>query len=230
MSCTPIRIMIADDHPFFRDGLRVLFETSPDTEVVAEAADAEQACELAGTYRPDVILMDIRMPEGDGIEATRRILEEHPDIAILIVSMIEDDESVFAAVRAGARGYLLKGADKDDTLFAVRAAARGEAIFGRDIAQRLPRYFANGRIDAHREVARQAFPQLTERERDVLTLVAAGRSNQQIATQLHLTLKTVRNYVSNILTKLQVDSRAQAIVVARDAGIGHGLAPHEPDL
>ena len=219
MSACPLRVLVADDHPFFRDGLRVMLEATPDTELVGEATDGNEAIALAHTLRPDVILMDLRMPGLGGIEATRKILSESPHVGILVVTMIEDDDSVFAAMRAGARGYLLKGADKDEMLLAIRAVGRGEAIFGPGIARRLVQYFARHAAVPIQE-PRTAFPELTDREREILDLIAAGRNNQEIASQLFLSLKTVRNYVSNILTKLQVSDRAQAIVRAREAGLG----------
>ena len=212
-----IRVLIADDHPFFRDGLRVLLEATPDTEMVGEATDGDEAVELAGVLRPDVILMDLRMPGPGGIEATRKSLASNPDIGILVVTMVEEDDSVFAAIRAGARGYLLKGADKEELLLAIRAVARGEAIFGPGIARRLIRYFGS---PAPRRVPRDVFRELTEREREILALIAAGKNNAQIAAELFLSLKTVRNYVSNVFAKLQVADRAQAIVRAREAGLG----------
>jgi DNA-binding NarL/FixJ family response regulator len=219
MSVNPLRVLVADDHPFFRDGLRVMLEATPDTELVGEATDGTEAIALAHTLRPDVILMDLRMPGLGGIEATREILSKNPQVGILVVTMIEDDDSVFAAMRAGARGYLLKGADKDEMLLAIRAVGRGEAIFGPGIARRLVQYFAShAAVPAH--ASRQVFPELTDREREILDLIAAGRNNQEIARQLFLSLKTVRNYVSNILTKLQVADRAQAIIRAREAGLG----------
>ena len=219
MSADPLRVLVADDHPFFRDGLRVMLEATPDTELVGEAADGVEAVNLAHTLRPDVILMDLRMPGLGGIEATRKILGESPRVGILVVTMIEDDDSVFAAMRAGARGYLLKGADKDEMLLAIRAVGRGEAIFGPGIARRLVQYFASHAAEP-KQASRVVFPELTDREREILDLIAAGRNNQDIANQLFLSLKTVRNYVSNILTKLQVSDRAQAIIRAREAGLG----------
>jgi DNA-binding NarL/FixJ family response regulator len=218
MSVDPIRVLIADDHPFFRDGLRVLLETTPDTELVGEATDGEEVLVLAAESKPDVILMDLRMPGTGGIEATREILEKTPETGILVVTMVEDDDSVFAAMRAGARGYLLKGADKDEMLLAVRAVARGEAVFGPGIARRMIQYFSAPQQPAR--TPRSIFPELTDREREILHLIAAGKNNQEIAAGLFLSLKTVRNYVSNIFTKLQVADRAQAIVRAREAGLG----------
>lgn len=216
---TPIRIVIADDHPFFRDGLRVLFETTPDTDLVGEAANGDEALDLTRTHQPDVVVMDLRMPGTDGITATRHIAEQHPETAVLVVSMVEDDEAILAAIRAGARGYLLKGADREDTLLAIRAASRGDAVFGAGVATRLAGYLAEQQRPSQLDAARDAFPALTDREREVLQLVARGRTNQEIADELHLTLKTVRNYVSNILTKLHVSTRGQAIIRARDAGL-----------
>jgi len=221
VSVDPVRVLVADDHPFFRDGLRVLLEVTDDTELVGEATDGEEAIALAQTLRPDVILMDLRMPGLGGIEATRKILSESPHVGILVVTMIEDDASVFAAMRAGARGYLLKGADKDEMLLAIRAVGRGEAIFGPGIARRLMDYFARP-APTPTQVSRVVFPELTDREREILDLIAAGWNNEEIAGQLFLSLKTVRNYVTNIFTKLQVVDRAQAIVRARQSGLGQG--------
>jgi DNA-binding NarL/FixJ family response regulator len=211
----PIRVLIADDHPFFRDGLRVLLAATADTELVGEADDGAQTVALAAELQPDVILMDLQMPGLGGIEATRRILHASPHVGVLVVTMYEDDDSVFAAMRAGARGYLLKGADKEEMRVAIRAVARGEAVFGPAIARRLMQYFA-----AARQSPTDTFPDLTERERQILALLAAGRTNQEIAERLVLTLKTVRNYVSNVFAKLQVSDRAQAIIRAREAGLG----------
>jgi DNA-binding NarL/FixJ family response regulator len=214
-----IRVLIADDHPFFRDGLRVLLEATPDTELAGEAGNGDEAVRMAATLNPDVILMDLRMPRTGGIEATRKILKKEPHAAVLVLTMVEDDDSVFAAMRAGARGYLLKGADKEEMLLAIRAVARGEAIFGPGIAKRLIRYFSSA-PQAPARAPRAVFPELTDREREILDLIAAGKNNQEIAEELYLSLKTVRNYVSNIFTKLQVADRAQAIVRAREAGLG----------
>jgi DNA-binding NarL/FixJ family response regulator len=214
-----IRVLVADDHPFFRDGLRVLLEATSDTELVGEATDGDEVVTLALESRPDVILMDLRMPALGGIEATRKILEENQETAVLVVTMVEDDDSVFAAMRAGARGYLLKGADKDEMLLAIRAVARGEAVFGPGIARRLIQYFS-APTPASSRTPRSIFPELTDREREILDLVAAGKNNREIAETLFLSLKTIRNYVSNIFTKLHVADRAQAIVRAREAGLG----------
>jgi DNA-binding NarL/FixJ family response regulator len=221
MSVDPIRVLIADDHPFFRDGLRVLLEATPDTELVGEANDSEQAVVLAEELSPDVVLMDLRMPGPGGIEATREILSKNADVGVLVVTMVEEDDSVFAAMRAGALGYLLKGADKQETLVAIRAVARGEAVFGPGIARRLIQYFSVP-TPAPSRMPRSIFPELTDREREILDLVAAGHNNQEIAEKPFLSLKTVRNYVSNILTKLQVADRAQAIIRGREAGLGQG--------
>jgi len=212
----PIRVLIADDHPLFRDGMHGLLDSVPDTAVVGEATTGEEAIDLAATLQPDVILMDLRMPGLNGFEATRAILQTSPHIGVLVVTMLDDDDSVFAALRAGARGYLLKGANQVETLVAIRAVAAGEAIFGPGIAQRLLGYFAGVRPAAPR-----LFPELTERETEILGLIARGRGNPEIAEQLSLSLKTVQNHVSNILSKLQVADRAQAVIRAREAGFGH---------
>ena len=211
-----IRVLIADDHPHFRDGLRALLVSAPDLEVVGEAGDGEQAISLAAKLQPDVILMDLNMPGMGGIEATRRILRTSPHIAILVISMFEDDDSVFTALQAGARGYLLKGALKAEILRSIRAVASGEAIFGPSIAKRLIQYFATPRPSAPPD----AFPELTDREHEILALIARHDTNPEIAKRLYLSPKTVRNHVSNIFTKLQVSDRAQAIIRAREAGLG----------
>ena len=211
-----IRILIADDHPLFRDGLHGLLDSVPDTEVVGEAMDGQEAIALATSLQPDVILMDLKMPGVNGLQAMREILHTSPHIRILVVSMLEDDDSVFAAMRAGARGYLLKGANQAEMLAAIRAVANGEAIFGPGIAQRLIGFFSNTRPTTPSQI----FPELTEREVEILALIAQGRTNEEIAEQFVLSLKTVRNHVSNIFSKLQVADRAQAVLRAREAGMG----------
>lgn len=210
-----VRVMVADDHPAFRTGLRQMLSGIADLELVGEADDGLAAVALAAQLQPDVVLMDLRMPGIDGIEATRRLLRVDPKVGVVVLTMFEDDDSVFAAMRAGARGYLLKGSEQDDILRAVRCIAAGDAIFGPGVAQRMMQYFANGSAPS-----RAAFPALTDREREVLELIAAGKGNAAIAHDLVLTLKTVRNHVSNIFGKLQVADRAAAIVKARDAGLG----------
>lgn len=210
-----IRVLIADDHPVFRDGLRALVESAPDLDLAGEATTGTEAVDLAASGRPAVILMDLRMPELSGIEATRRILEADPAVGILIVTMSEDDESLFAAMRAGARGYIPKDAERAQILSAIRATALGEAVFGASIARRVADFFA-----APRSPAAEPFPGLTERENEILELIAQGRSNGDIAGRLEIAPKTVRNHVANVFNKLQVADRAQAIVRAREAGLG----------
>ena len=212
----PLRVLIADDHPLFRHGLSTLLSAAPDFEVVGEATTGEEVMTQAATLQPDVILMDIQMPGVNGIEATRRILHTSPHIRILIITMFEDDASVFTAMRAGARGYVLKDAQKAELLQAIRAVGRGEAIFSPAIATRLIDFFAAARPVA----SPQAFPELTEREREILTLIAQGNNNTEIASRLVLSPNTVRNYVSNVFSKLQVADRAHAILRAREAGLG----------
>jgi DNA-binding NarL/FixJ family response regulator len=212
----PIRVLIVDDHPLFRDGLRVLLDSAEDAELVGEASTGEEAIITAAELQPDVILMDIQMPDVNGIEATRRIVHASPHIGILIVTMFEDDHSVFAAMRAGARGYVLKGAKHADMLRAIRAAGSGEAIFSPSIAARMMDFFANLRPTEMPQI----FPELSDRERDVLDLIAQGLNNAEIAQRLVISPKTVRNHVTNIFGKLQVVDRAQAIIRAREAGLG----------
>jgi len=210
-----IRILLADDHPLFRDGLKALLVSVPDADVVGEAATGGEVVERALELQPDVVVMDLHMPELNGIEATRRIVETSPHVGVLVLTMVEDDDAVFAAMRAGARGYLLKGANQAEILSAIRAVSAGEAVFGPAIARRLIEYFS-----ASTSGSPQAFPQLTQREREVLELIARGEGNAAIARSLTISQKTVRNHVSNIFNKLHVVDRAQAIVKAREAGIG----------
>ena len=212
----PLRVLIADDHPLFRHGIHALLDAAADIEVVGEATSGDEAIAMASALQPDMILMDIQMPGINGIEATRRIVRESPHIRILMVTMFEDDASVFMAMRAGARGYVLKDAEKAEMLRAVRAVGSGEAIFSPAIATRLIDFFAAPKPAA----APDAFPELTEREHEILDLIAQGKSNADIASELVLSPNTVRNYVSNIFSKLQVADRAHAIVLARDAGLG----------
>jgi len=211
----PLRILIADDHPLFRKGMRALLTATPGTEVVGEATTGQEAIELAAALQPDVILMDLQMPGINGIEATRQILHTSPHIRILVVTLFEDDASIFTALRAGARGYILKDAKEEEMRRAIRAVGSGEAIFSPAIATRLMDFFAAPRPAAPKEI----FPTLTEREREILQLIARGRTNNDIAKELALSTKTVGNYVSNIFSKLQVADRAQAIIRARDAGL-----------
>jgi DNA-binding NarL/FixJ family response regulator len=210
-----VRVLIAEDHPLFREGMRGRLDRVDDIAVVGEAASGEEAVELANKLEPDIILMDIKMPGLNGIEATREILRASPRVGVLVLTMFEDDDSVFAAMRAGAKGYLLKDSGGEGVVHAIRAVASGEAVFGAGVAERIMGFFS-----APRAAPKRAFPELTEREEEVLSLVAQGKSNQEIARQLFVSLKTVRNHVSNILLKLQVADRAQAVIRARDAGIG----------
>ena len=209
---TPMRVLIADDHLFYREGLRVMLGAVPEIQLVGEATTGDEAIERALALQPDVVLMDLKMPGASGIEATRRIVRENPRIGVLVLTMFDDD-SVFAAMRAGARGYLLKDARLEDVVRAIDAVGRGEAIFSPSIAQRLLSYFASSRSTT------LTFPELTEREHEILALIAHGRTNEQIAAQLVVSIKTVRNHVSTIFSKLQVADRAQAVVRAREAGL-----------
>jgi DNA-binding NarL/FixJ family response regulator len=212
----PLRVLIADDHPLFRNGMRALLAADPDTEVAGEATTGDEVVALAATLQPDVILMDIQMPGVSGIEATRQILHTSPHIRILVVTMFEDDHSVFTAMRAGARGYVLKGARPEEMIRAIQAVGSGEAIFSPAIATRMLDFFSGLQPAAFPH----ALPELTEREREILDLIAQGQSNATIAKQLALSPKTVSNYVSNIFSKLQVADRAQAMLRAREAGLG----------
>ena len=214
---SPLRLVVADDHPVFRDGLQQTLADEPDLDVVAAVADGDAAVDAAVASEADVVLMDLRMPGVGGIEATTRIVGARPATAVVVLTMSDDDDSVFAALRAGARGYLLKEADAEDIVRAVRAVAAGEAVFGPKIADRVIAFFSAAGL---RGGAATPFPQLTDREREVLDLVARGCDNATIARRLFLSEKTVRNHVSACLTKLQVASRAAAVAVARGAGLG----------
>ncbi len=209
-----IRLVLADDHPVVRAGLSALLGSLPDIEVVAVAADGHAAVKEVVLHRPDVVIVDLQMPGQDGFAATREIRRVAPDAAVLVLTMSDDDESVFAAMRAGARGYLVKGAEQEEIGRAVRAVASGEAIFGPGVAQRVLRFFAAP------PVVVDPFPQLTGREREILDLLASGLANAAIAVRLGLSPKTVANHLSSIFTKLQVGDRAQAVVRAREAGLG----------
>lgn len=212
----PVRVMLVDDHPVYRDGLAALLGSLEGVEVAGTAADGLEAVERARELQPDVVVMDVQMPQLDGIEATRRITADSPHIGVVVLTMAEEDQTLFAAMRAGARGYLLKGANQAEIVRAITAVAQGEAIFGPAIARRVSEFFAGAPVST----STSAFPQLTAREHEVLTLVAAGRSNAQIAAELFLSPKTVRNNVSNVFAKLHVADRAEAIIRARDAGLG----------
>lgn len=211
-----LRVVVVDDHPMYRDGLAMTLRASRDFEPVGEAADGETALGLVAEARPDLVLMDLRLPGMSGIEATRRLVETDPGVRVVVVSMLEDDDSIFAAMRAGACGYLLKGADRDELLSALRGAALGEVIFGASIARRVLGFFS-GRAPSP---AAAAFPDLTARELEILERIARGEANPVIARDLGLSEKTVRNHVSTILNKLQVADRGAAIARARDAGLG----------
>lgn len=211
-----IRVVLADDHPVVRGGLRALLESLPAYEVVGEAVDGDSAVKEVQLTRPDVVLMDVRMPGVDGLEATRRIRSAAPDVAVLVLTMFDDDDTVFAAMKAGAQGYLLKGAEQAEIDRAIRAVVAGEAIFGPGVAARVLQHFAD-RPTATHDVP---FPELTDREREVLDLVAAGRRNAAIAEELFLSPKTVANHISSIFAKLAVADRSAAIVRARDEGLG----------
>jgi DNA-binding NarL/FixJ family response regulator len=209
----PIRVVVADDHPVVRAGLSALLDSLPGIEVVAVAANGRAAVKEVVLHRPDVAVLDLKMPDLDGFGATREIIRAAPEVAVLVLTMFDDDESVFAAMRAGARGYVVKGAEQEELGRAVRAVAAGEAIFGPAVAQRMLRFFTPAPVA-------DPFPQLTAREREILGLLAASLSNAAIASRLGLSPKTVANHISSIFNKLQVADRAQAILRARDAGLG----------
>jgi DNA-binding NarL/FixJ family response regulator len=209
-----VRVLVVEDHPLFRKGVVALLDAVDDVAVVGAAASGEEAVERLADLAPDVVLMDLQLPGMSGIEATRAIAAAQPGVAVLVLTLFEDEESVFLALRAGARGYVLKDADEEELIAAVRAVHRGEAIFSRAVAERVLAYFAAPRP------APKVFPALTDREREILGLIAQGRSNPAIARELFLSPKTVANYVSAIFAKLQVADRAEAMIRAREAGLG----------
>jgi DNA-binding NarL/FixJ family response regulator len=211
-----LRILVVDDHDDFRAGLEALLASSATMELVGTATNGIDAVRTALTLQPDVVLMDLQMPKLNGIEATERIVGSSPHIGVLVLTMMEDDDSVFAAVRAGAKGYLLKGARRAEIVRSIEAVGAGEVIFGPGIADRMMTYFKSVRTP---QVTARLFPQLTERERDILSRIAGGLENIEIARELNISIKTVRNHASNIFMKLQVAHRAQAIVMAREAGL-----------
>lgn len=214
---TAVRVLVADDHPVFRDGLAALLGTQPGVAVVGTAGDGAEAIALAAEHHPDVVVMDLQMPVMNGIDATRRLAETAPGIKVLVFTMGEEDGTVLAAMRAGARGYLVKGASQDEVARAIATVHAGGLVFGASLALRIADLLSGSATPD-----RSAFPQLTERELEILDLIAAGRNNTQIAAELYLAPKTVRNNVSNILAKLHATDRAEAIIRARDAGLGGG--------
>jgi DNA-binding NarL/FixJ family response regulator len=209
-------VVLADDHPLVRQGLRAVFEATPDITIVAEAEDGYDAVRQCVEHRPDVVLMDLQMPGLHGIDATGQVRAQAPDTAVVVLTMFDDDDTVFAAVSIGAAGYLLKGSDGADIVAAVRAAAAGQAVFGAALAKRMQTWFARGVARAEQ----QPFPELSDRERDILDGVAGGHTNAEIGATLFLSPKTVANNITRILDKLQVAHRTEAIVKARDAGLG----------
>lgn len=216
MSTEPIRLFIADDHALFREGIRALLAATADIVCVGEAATGGEAVQQIEVQQPDVVLMDINMPGINGIEATRRILRMGSGVGIIVVTMLEDDASIFAAMRAGARGYVLKGANHQELLQAIRAVAQGQVLLGPAIAARVTQFFARAQPSA----GARPFPELTEREHEILELMSRHHTNSEIAQQLGIGDKTIRNHISNIFNKLQVVDRAQAVVKARQAGLG----------
>ena len=213
----PARVLVVDDHPLIRSGLRVLLAEEPSVELVGEAATGEDALAAAATLAPDVVLMDLNLPGIDGVQVTRQLLTEHPHTKVLVLTMLEDDDSLRAALQAGARGYLLKGAGGDETVRAILSVAAGDAVFSAPVADRVLDAAAPPPPAA---TARQTFPALTDREHDVLVLLAQGHNNTAIAETLFLQPKTVRNYVSSVLAKLNVEDRIEALLLAREAGLG----------
>jgi DNA-binding NarL/FixJ family response regulator len=218
MTSSPIRVVIADDHAVVRSGLRLLLTSVPGIEIVGEASTGREAVREAVLSRPDVVVMDLRMPDLDGVEATRSIMKSAPEVAVLVLTMVDDDDTVFAAMRAGARGYLLKGSVQNDVFRAIHAVAGGDVIFGPALAERVLGFF-------RRPVAETPFPELTPREREVLNLIASGLNNATVATRLGLSGKTVGNHISSIFAKLQVAGRSEAIARAKQHGLGRAGEP-----
>ena len=219
---TAIRVVIADDHPMYRYGLNAVLRSQPGIDLVGEAADGQQLLRIAHDTRPDVVVTDLTMPHLDGAQATARLLADQPDLAVLILTMHQDDESLFTAMRAGARGYLLKGSDRAELTAAIEAVARGEAVYGPGVAQRIIDFFSSSR---ETYIAR-AFPELTDRERGILDLLAQGSANRDIANRLGISEKTVRNHLSSVFLKLQVNDRTAAALKARHAGLGNTGPAH----
>jgi DNA-binding NarL/FixJ family response regulator len=210
-----VRVVLADDHPMVRYGITAVLADAPEVEVVGEASDGASLLAAVAEHRPDVVVTDLDMPGMSGAEATAQLRQTRPDLAVLVLTLHDDDESLFAALRAGARGYLLKGADRAELVRGILSVAAGEAVYGPAVANRIVQFFTGARD----EFAAQVFPELTERERDVLGLIAQGRRNSEIATALGLSDKTVRNHVSNVLLKLQVPDRTAAALKARESGL-----------
>lgn len=215
---SPARVLIVDDHALFRDGLRAILQTVTDIELVGEASNGDEALYYAHNLQPDVILMDIKMEGMNGIEVTQQILSVLPDTHIIMLTMVEDSDSLFAAMAAGAKGYVLKGARREDVLRTIRAVIRGEVLFGDGVAGRITEFFRN--LDTVQDIRPPTFPELTNRENEILMLMAQQSTNQEIARRLGITGKTVSNHISNIYNKLQVADRTQAIFKAREAGLG----------
>jgi DNA-binding NarL/FixJ family response regulator len=215
MTDGPVRVVLADDHPMVRYGITAVLADAPEVEVVGEAADGSELLSVVAEHRPDVVVTDLDMPGVDGAEATRRLRSTYPDLPVLVLTLHDEDESLFAALRAGARGYLLKGADRAELVRAILSVASGEAVYGAAVASRIVAFFTG----AQQEYASQVFPELTDRERDVLSLLAAGKRNSEIAASLGLSDKTVRNHVSSVLLKLQVPDRTAAALKAKESGL-----------